>query len=93
LTHYIHANPAAIHDDFGDAPGRRDDSLLELINDLIGQSNDNYLQTLLASAKRDGQEAWDRFNEGFELDETIDKLLLLHWMSGLSGSQRHKAVQ
>jgi hypothetical protein len=76
--------------EYGDMVGKPDQQLLDMINELIGQSNDNYLQSLIASVKRNGEEAWDRFNEGYELDTTIDRLMLMHQMSSIFAQRRHE---
>ncbi|MBX3062467.1 MAG: hypothetical protein U0528_10225 [Anaerolineae bacterium] len=74
-------------------PASRDDSLLDLISDLIGQSNTNYAKTLLASAQQKSDQAWTHFNEGFDLDDDIQKLTIFHLMSGMAGQHRHKTAQ
>jgi hypothetical protein len=80
-------------EEFRAEPAVRDDSLLDLISDLIGQSNANYVKTLLASAQQDGEQAWERFNEGFNIDDDIQKLTIFHLMSGMAGQHRHKKAQ
>lgn len=60
------------------------DELLGMIHDLIGQANSNYLRTLIASSKRDGDEVWQRYHESFSLDEDINTLTILHVMSTVS---------
>lgn len=69
------------------------DGVLDMISDLIGQSNTTYLHTLLASARQDNDQAWDSFNKGFELDDDISKLTVFHVMSKISGSPRYKTQQ
>jgi hypothetical protein len=70
-----------------------EDILLDMISDLIGQSNRNYLHTLIASAKQNSDEVWERFNEGFALDEDIYKLTTYHLMSSLSPQSKHQISQ
>jgi hypothetical protein len=77
----------------GENVATRADGVLDMISDLIGQSNATYLHTLLASARQDSDQAWDSFNKGFELDDDISKLTVFHVMSRISGSSRHKNTQ
>jgi hypothetical protein len=77
----------------GESTAIRADGVLDMISDLIGQSNATYLHTLLASARQDSEQAWDSFNKGFELDDDISKLTVFHVMSKVGGSSRYKTAQ
>jgi hypothetical protein len=64
---------------------------LDLMTELIEQANNNYLKTLIASSQRDGDQVWQRYHEGFALDEDITTLATFHALSELSVPYRFRS--
>jgi hypothetical protein len=69
------------------------DPLIEMISNLIMQSNVNILQTLIASASSDVDAAWQNFNEGYAIDEDLYKLTRFQVMTSLTQARKHLITQ
>jgi hypothetical protein len=64
------------------------DDVTGMISELHEQALQSYRQYLAAAAIADSQTAWDRYNEGLELEKDIDTLLYFYGFANREGVRR-----